>query len=111
MWNTNTIIDVQSRWIELIPLSDQKAFTLCDALDDEWFSRYPRLRIMLSDQEKQLIGQQMQELANSYGITTTTTTAYQATANSICERVHQTINNMIRCIGELSGLLIYKLWL
>ena len=95
-----SIIDIKSRWVELIPLHDHKAVTVCNALDNEWFSRYPRPRMLLSDQAQELIGKELQDLLASYGVSSSTTTAYQATANSICERVHKTINEMIRTLGE-----------
>ena len=86
-----SIIDIESLWVELIPLPDHQASTLCDALDNELYSRYPRPHILLSDQAQERIGtnqpahmalQQLQQ------------------ANIISERVHNTINQMMGCTGE-----------
>ena len=43
----------------------------------------------------------MQDLYNSYGIKHKFTTTYMATANSICERLHGTINKILRCVISL----------
>eukprot|EP00834_Sanchytrium_tribonematis_P004885 NODE_265_length_11346_cov_0.635814.p1 type:complete len:471 gc:universal NODE_265_length_11346_cov_0.635814:4493-3081(-) len=94
-----TIIDISSRWCELIPLQNQLAPTVSQAIDDWWLNRYPRPLVMLSDQGANLKSKEISELCASYGIRHTFTTTYMATANSICERMHGTINNMIRCTG------------
>eukprot|EP00834_Sanchytrium_tribonematis_P007901 NODE_800_length_3823_cov_0.427766.p1 type:complete len:698 gc:universal NODE_800_length_3823_cov_0.427766:2156-63(-) len=94
-----TIIDISSRWCELIPLQNQLASTVSQAIDDWWLNRYPRPLVMLSDQGANLKSKEISDLCASYGIRHTFTTTYMATANSICERMHGTINNMIRCTG------------
>ena len=94
-----TIIDIYTRWIELIPLSNQTGPTVAAALDNWWFNRYPRPSRLLSDQGKNLIGKDVTNLCAGYGIKTSQTTAYSATANSICERAHGTINQILRTIN------------
>eukprot|EP00834_Sanchytrium_tribonematis_P002583 NODE_83_length_22457_cov_0.375794.p6 type:complete len:214 gc:universal NODE_83_length_22457_cov_0.375794:6623-5982(-) len=44
-----TIIDVATRWIEIIPVLDTKSKTLCKVVDDWWQSGYPRPEVLLSD--------------------------------------------------------------
>ena len=97
--NILTIIDIRSRWVELIPLPDTEAATVAEFLDDWWLCRYPRPSTLLSDQGKNLMGKEVRELCDAYGIYHTFTTTYSATANSICERCHETVNQMIRTIG------------
>ena len=93
-----SIIDIKSRWVELIPLSDTLATTIASSVDSEWLCRYPRPSAVLSDQGVNLKAKEVQELFKSYGIRYNFTTTYMATANSICERVHQTINQILRVI-------------
>ena len=94
-----TIIDIHSRWVELIPLSNQDSDTIATALHDEWFCRYPRPRMILSDQGPNLKAKPFADLLKSYGVQHHFTTTYMATANSIVERLHSTINQIIRCLG------------
>ena len=94
-----TIIDIKTRYIELVPLNSTTGLELATAFDEEWICRYPRPRLVLSDQGKNLIGKEMEELLDSYGIRHTYTTTYNPQCNSICERAHYTINEHLRCIG------------
>ena len=99
-----TIIDIHSRWVELIPLSSQKSVDIAQEVNEWWFCRYPRPRVLLSDQGPNLKGKPFAELLNSYGVQHHFTTTYMATANSIVERLHGTINQIIRCLGVNSWL-------
>ena len=51
------------------------------------------------DQGKNLVGTEMEELLNSYGIKHTYTTTYHPRCNSICERSHYTISEHLRVSG------------
>ena len=97
--NLLTIIDIHSRWVELIPLSNVKSATIAQAVDDWWFCRYPRPRMVLSDQGPNLKAVEVQELFKSYGVNHHFTTTYSATANSIVERLHGSINQILRIVG------------
>jgi transposase InsO family protein len=98
-----TVIDIYSRWCELIPLTRQQAELVAESLDHEWFCRYPRPEVLLSDCGPNLKGGEFNELLDSYGIEHHYTTTYMATANAICERMHGTINQILRTID-------YKDW-
>ena len=93
-----SIIDIGIRWVELIPLHE-RGRSISDIVDDYWLSRYPRPAIVLSDQGQKFKSWETDELLRSYGIKHHFTTTYSATGNSIIERSHGTINNMIRCLG------------
>ncbi len=56
-----TIIDIHSRW-------DQDSTTIATAILYEWFCRYPRPRIILSDQGPNLKAKPVADLFSSYGI-------------------------------------------
>ena len=40
-----TIIDIGSRWVELIPLSNTSGANIAREFDREWLNRYPRPKI------------------------------------------------------------------
>ena len=107
-----TIIDICTRWIELIPLHRVTALTVCSALDHQWLCRYPRPDTISSDQGVQFLSSEFQELLSTYGITHSTTTTYNPQANSVVERAHGFINNAVRCSqsSNLASLLPAIAW-
>ena len=95
-----TIIDIGSIWVELIPLRNTSGVNVARQFDKEWINRYPRPKCVLTDQGKNLVGREINELMESYGIKHKYTTAYNPQTNGICERMHYTLNEILRCIGE-----------
>ena len=81
-----SIIDIKSRWVELVPLSDTLATTISMAVYTEWLCRYLRPRVVLSDQGPKLKANVVKDLFSSYGISYMFITTYMATANSICSK-------------------------
>ncbi len=94
-----TIIDIKSRYIELIPLHNTLGPTVATAIDQVWLCRYPRPNIILTDNGKNFIGKEVNDLLLSYGIKHKYTTTYNLQCNSIIERSHSTINEYLRCLG------------
>jgi hypothetical protein len=64
-------------------------------LDQTWFCRYPRPRRCISDNGNEFLGKEFQELLQSYGVKSVSTTVKNPQANLV-ERVHQTLGNMLR---------------
>ncbi len=91
-----TIIDLCTRWTELIPLQDITAITVSQALDKHWFCRYPRPSYLVSDQGKQFISAEFEEMLKSFGVQHIFTSKYNPQANGICERMHGSLINSIR---------------
>ena len=91
-----TIVDTCSRWVELIPLKDITALTVCQAFDTQWLCRYPKPNIVISDQGTQFTSKEFQELLESYGIQHRSTTTYNPTGNSICERTNGSVITKLR---------------
>ena len=93
-----TIIDIKTRFIELIPLYSTTGPVITQAFDDNWLCRYPRPSVVLTDQVVQF-KREINECLESFGIKHQYTTAYNPQCNSICERAHSTLNDHIRCVG------------
>jgi transposase InsO family protein len=91
-----TIIDLATRWLEIVRIKDKEAHTVAKAFDRVWLSRYPRSLRCDHDQGSEFIGFEFQELLDSYGITSSPTTVQNPTANAVLERTHQTMTNMLR---------------
>ena len=96
-----TMIDLCTRWVELIPLQEISALTVTTAFDHNWLCRYPKPDKLVSDQGSQFTSNEFHELCESYDIQIVHTSTYNPTANSVCERVHGTINNSIRCAQNI----------
>ena len=94
--NILTIIDLCTRWIELVPLSRTTGREIAIAFDNQWLCRYPKPEIVTTDQGSNFLSEEFQEMLKSYSIKHQSTTTYQATGNSICERSHSYINNALR---------------
>ena len=92
-----SIIDICTRFVELVPLAGIDAIAVSKALDKAWLCRYPRPLFLTSDQGTQFLSSEFSELLLSYGISHRSTTSYNPTANSIVERIHLSIGNSIRC--------------
>jgi Integrase zinc binding domain len=90
-----SIIDPATSWVELFPLPT------CMAFDTQWLCRYPHPYKCIYDQGSAFTSQEFQELLSSYGIVPSPTTVQNLQANSVLERIHQVIGNMI-CTSKLS---------
>lgn len=92
-----TIIDPATCWLEVGVQPDKKRLTTAGSFDREWICRYPRPVQVVHDLGAELIGEEFQELLQSYGIKSKTITAKYPQANAICERVHMELLNVVRC--------------
>jgi len=93
-----TIIDPVTSWIEIcvIPEDDMSSDKISTLFHDAWLSRYPRPVRVTYDNGSEF-KKYFQALCNEYGLNKRPTTVKNPQANGIIERVHQVINNMIRC--------------
>jgi Integrase core domain len=98
---TLSIIDPKMSWVELSPLPKLTASTTCTAFDNQWLWRYPQPFKCIFDQGSAFTSSEFQELFSSYGIVPSPTTIQNPQVNSIFERIHQVIGNMI-CTSNLT---------
>jgi len=91
-----TIIDLATRWIEIVRVPDKRSETIALAFDRTWMSRYPRPVNIIYDQGSEFIGSEFQELVDSLGLLKAPTSVKNPQANAILERVHGTMHNMTR---------------
>ena len=91
------IVDLFSRYVELVPLKDQMAETVCAAVRSEWIHRHgPPLRI-ITDQAHNMDGQLMNQLCQSLGIEKRRSSPYHPEGDGLAERTIQSIKQLIRC--------------
>ena len=95
-----TIIDTCSLITEMGVVHDNSSAETASLTDQEWFCRYPRLVKCIHDSGTEF-KLEFSELLESYGVENVCTSVRNPQANAICERVHSTINEMIRT-GEIN---------
>ena len=95
------MIDPATGWFEIATYDDKRAMTVANIVEFTWLARYPRPSKIVMDRGKEFVGNDFKhELCEKeYGIKVKLATTANPQANSIVERVHQTLGNMVRTKG------------
>jgi Integrase core domain len=93
-----TMIDPATRWFEAKELlaDEVDAEWVAMQLDSVWLCRYPRPLRCIFDNGKEFVGNEFQELLQSYDIKPVPTTVKNPQTNAVLEQVHQVMGNMLR---------------
>lgn len=91
-----TIIDPSTNYLNIVALPNKESRTVAEAFDQAWLCCYPRPLECIHDNGREFVGIEFQELLQSYGIKSVLTTVHNPQANSVIERVHQVIANLLR---------------
>ena len=89
-------VDCFSRFTILVPVSNPTADTVSDALLRHVVPYFGTPRRLLSDCGREFVGDVWGKLTSSLGIQRVLTSPYHPEGNSINERSHRTMNNMLR---------------
>ena len=89
-------VDCFSRYTVLVPASNHTADTVSDALLRHVVPYFGTPRRLLSDRGREFVGDVWGKLTHSLGIQRILTSPYHPEGNSINERSHRTMNNMLR---------------
>ena len=89
-------VDCYSRFTILVPTSNHTADTVSDALLRHVVPYFGTPRRLLSDRGREFVGEVWGKLTGSLGIQRVLTSPYHPEGNSINERSHRTMNNMLR---------------
>ena len=95
-FNALTCIDTASNLVELIRIDNKTAEHIKDKFTQAWLSRYPRPMRCVHDRGGEFIGSNFQWLLNMFSVKDVQSTAKNPQSNSICERMHQTVGNVLR---------------
>jgi transposase InsO family protein len=90
-----TIIDLSTRWLEIIHIHETTAENTALLFDRSWLCCYPHPTSVIHDAGTEF-GQEFAELLSSIGIQEVTTTVKNPCANAILERVHAVIGDMLQ---------------
>ena len=94
-----TMIDPVTGWFEIAEIPSKRADDVANVLEMTWFTRYPWPVTVILDRGKEFRAEVENCLKNDYGIRRNFITTRNPQANSMVERAHQTIHNLIASQG------------
>ena len=109
-----TMIDPATGWFEIVQVKNKESHTVAEIVEQAWLCRYPWPTTIILDRGSEFMGEFSRMIREDYGIKKRAITARNPQANSIIERVHQTIGQMLRSfqiqntenvIGPFKGIL------
>ena len=92
-----TMIDTCTNLVEIKHTLSTTAEEGAHAVETGWLSRYPRPLKIITDQGPEF-STDFTAMCNRHGVTHRPTTSRNPQANSIIERVHQTIGQVLRTV-------------
>ena len=97
-----TMIDMVTNLVEVVRLNNKTAAHVALHFENAWLARYPRPIHLIYDQGGEFTGYQFQRMLTRHHIHRHPITAKNPQANSVCERMHQTIGNTLRVLSTLN---------
>ena len=95
-----TMIDPATGWIEIREIPNKKADTIANIVEQAWFTRHPWPTQVNLDRGSEFMAEFSKMVKQDHGVKKKTITTRNPQANSIIERVHQTIANIIRTVPK-----------
>ena len=92
------IVDLFSKFAEVIAMRDQSAKSICDALETGWFYRHGIPRVLLTDQGKNVDGKAVRDLCEQLGIEKRHSSANHPQGDGQAERTVESIKQTLRCL-------------
>eukprot|EP00957_Ditylum_brightwellii_P136450 10406351-Ditylum_brightwellii.AAC.1 len=90
------MIDPTTGWFEIAEIKTKRANRVSSVMETTWLTRYPYTTQVMLDRGTEVMAEFTEMIATDYGVKKKPITARNPQSNSIIERVHQTIGNMIR---------------
>jgi hypothetical protein len=91
-----TMIDPATGWFEIIEIPAKTADVVMNIFEQEWLTRYPYPVEVVMDRGTEFMAEVKKTLRQDYGARIKLITTRNPQANSMVERSHQTIKNMIK---------------
>ena len=102
------IIDMFSRYVELVPMKNQEAPTIKAALMQNWIYRHGLFSTALSDQAKNIDGETKRRLCNALNVSKKHSSPYHPEGDGMAERAIQTVKSMLRCVLDEEDVSAYR---
>ena len=91
-----TMIDPATGWFEMRELKNKEAINVANIFEQTWLTRYPWPSEITFDRGTEFMAEFATMVSNDYGIKKRPATTRNPQGNSILERIHSTIGNMVR---------------
>ena len=89
------MIDPATGWFEIKDIKSKRADIIANVVEKTWLTRYPWPTQVVYDRGNEFMAE-FSTMIKDYGITKRPITKRNPQANSIIERIHQTIGNILR---------------
>jgi len=89
------MIDPVTEWFEIAEIPAKSADVVADIFESTWLVRYPRPSQVNMDRGHEFMAEMQRMMHDDYGIEKKVTTTRNPQANSMVERAHQTVNQLI----------------
>jgi len=97
-FNALTIIDTATNLVELVRIDNKSSEHIRDKFMQTWLARYPKPARCVHDKGGEFVGWEFQTLLRTMSIKDASSTSKNPQSNSICERMHQTVGNVLRTL-------------
>ncbi len=93
-----TVIDTVTNLVKLVRIHDKRSQTVARKFTQCWITRYPWPQRCVHDPGTEFTGPEFQMLLQNCHIRDVCTTAKNPQSNAVCERMHQTVGNVLRTL-------------
>ena len=90
------MIDPATSWFEMKQIPNKEAHTVAQAVEQAWLTRYPWPKKITFDKGSEFKAEFAAMIEEEYGIEKRGISPRNPQANSVLERIHQVIGNMIK---------------
>ena len=90
------MIDPATGWFEMKQIPNKRADEIANIVEQTWLTRYPWPTQIIYNRGSEFMAEFTATCVQEYGLVNKPITARNPQANSIIERVHQTLGNIIR---------------
>ena len=90
-----TMINPAKGWFDMTAIKTKSEDMIANKIEQTWLSKYPWPSKVILDRGTEFIKEVILMLEQDYGITHRPITTQNSQANSILERAHQTIGNIL----------------
>ncbi len=97
-FNALTCIDMALNLVKLIRVNNKTAKHIRDKITQSWLCQYPCPVQCRHDKGSEFIGQNFQLLLEIFSIKDVRSISKNPQSNAICERMHQTVTNVLRTL-------------
>ena len=91
-----TMIDPATGWFEIVDIPTKRADYIANILEYTWLTRYPWPTEIRMDRGREFAAEVATALKNEYGIERKIITTRNPQSNSMIERIHQVVGDMLR---------------